>query len=64
MQSGLDVGWEAFRAGRNNMVRKQKENWRKEKMAGYQANSSSCWKNTLGWLGWSSSSCSLQFLNL
>ena len=24
-------------------------------MAGCQANSSNCWKNILGWLGWSSS---------
>ena len=54
--SGLDTDWEAFRAVRNSVtrkVRKQKENWRK--MAGCQANSSSCWKNILGWLGWSSS---------
>ena len=58
VNSGQDADWEAFRAVRNNvtrMVRKQKENWRKEKMAGCQANSSSCWKNILGWLGWSSS---------
>ena len=37
------------------MVRKQLENWQKEKMTCH-ANSSSCWKNILGWLGWSSSS--------
>ena len=43
---------------RNNvtrMVRKEKEKWQKGKMEHCQANSAKCWKNVMGWLGWSSS---------
>ena len=58
VESGLDTDWDTFRRVRNSVtrrVRKEKEAWRREKMEGCQANSSSCWKNIMGWLGWSSS---------
>ena len=56
-ESGLDTDWQNFRQVRNSVtrrVRKEKEAWRRGKMEGCQANSSSCWKNVMGWLGWSS----------
>ena len=57
-ESGLDTDWHHFRQIRNSVtrrVRKEKEAWRRGKMEGCQANSSSCWKNVMGWLSWSSS---------
>ena len=50
-ESGLDTDWDSFRQVRNSVtrrVRKEKEAWRREKMEGCQANSSTCWKNVLG----------------
>ena len=58
VESSLGTDWDTFRQVRNSvtrMVRKEKEAWRRGKMEGCQANSSSCWKNIMGWLGWSSS---------
>ena len=57
-ESGLDTDWDTFRQVRNSvtrMVRKEKEAWKRRKVEGCQANSSSCWKNVMGWLGWRSS---------
>ena len=57
-ESGLDTDWQHFRQVRNSVtrrVRKEKEAWRREKMESCQANSSTCWKNVMGWLGWRSS---------
>ena len=58
VQSRKDEDWDVFKMFRNKVtrkVRKEKEKWQKKKMEHCQANSSTCWKNILGWLGWSSS---------
>ena len=58
VESGLNSDWDTFWQVRNSVtrrVRKEKEAWRRGKMEGCQANSSSCWKNVMGWLGWGSS---------
>ena len=58
VESGLDAEWDTFRHVRNSVtrpVRKDKEAWRREKMESCQANSSTYWKNVMGWLGWSTS---------
>ena len=52
-QEGED--WDEFRKIRNAVtrrVKKEKEDWMKTKMDRCEANSSTCWKNIMGWLGW------------
>ena len=52
-QQGED--WDEFRRIRNAVtrrVRKEKEDWMKTKIDRCEANSSTCWKNIMGWLGW------------